>query len=100
MYVEFTITTILDKNVVTPRPQINVVLRFHVATLNSGGGGWCYNNCCPRLYPAWRAREKLEMEAQEIRFGFKRARDCPKILGCAIQLVMRSVEHVLYNRHT
>ena len=41
--------TILDKNVVTPRPQINVVLRFHVATLNSGGGGWCYNNFCPRL---------------------------------------------------
>ena len=44
---------ILDKNVVTPPPppppQINVELRFHVATLNSGGGGWCYNNFCPRL---------------------------------------------------
>ena len=25
-------------------PQINVVLRFHVATLISEGGGWCYNN--------------------------------------------------------
>ena len=33
-----------------PAPQINVELRFHVATLNSGGGGWCYNNFCPRLY--------------------------------------------------
>ncbi len=34
-----TIPTILDKNVVTPRPpQINVELRFHVATLNSGEG--------------------------------------------------------------
>ena len=50
MYVEFTITTILDKNVVTPRPQINVVLRFHVATLNSEGGGWCYNNVSPTIY--------------------------------------------------
>ena len=33
-------TTLADKNVVTPPPpQINVELRFHVATLNSGGGG-------------------------------------------------------------
>ncbi len=45
-------TTILDKNVVTPRPQINVELKFHVATLNLGGGGWCYNNFCPRLSEA------------------------------------------------